>query len=77
MFDEATLQLNTNLSALNAIVEATLANDYIESVQPFMKDGVEVGYVLSLTQGDEIVIYHGVNAENGKNGEDNYIILSI
>lgn len=68
--DEFCVRFNTNLAAIKSIVEASRTNDYISGVKPLIENGVEVGYVLTLTQGGSVAVYHGKDAEDGVPGAD-------
>lgn len=61
--------LNTNLSALQKIVEALNSNDYVISVTPIMENGLEIGYTLYFSKSDPINIYHGKDGANGADGK--------
>ena len=77
-------KLNTNVSALQAIVEALQNKEYITEITPAVESGVEVGYTISFSSGKSITIYHGKdgadgsdgapgqNGEDGKDGKDGY-----
>ena len=67
--EELCKQLNTNISAMQTIINALETRDYITNVSAIRKDGAEIGYTISFAYGDTITIYHG---ENGKNGKDGY-----
>ena len=66
-------KLNTNLTALQAIIEALESNMYVTEISPIMEDGKEAGYIIYLSDGRFISIYHGKDGSNGapgQNGED-------
>ena len=63
-------QMNTNISALQAIVTALEENDYITSVVPMTEDDVVIGYKISFAKGDPIIIYHGEDGQDGTPGQD-------
>jgi len=63
-------QMNTNITSLQAIVDALNKKDYIASVSPFDQEGEEAGYKISFTSGKTITIYHGKNGQNGEDGKD-------
>ena len=77
-------KLNTNLSALQTIVEALQNKEYITEITPTVESGVEVGYTISFSSGKSITIYHGKdgadgsdgapgqNGEDGEDGKDGY-----
>ena len=63
-------QMNSNIEAMRALVEAAQNNVSITSVTPLMENGVEVGYVIEFTKGDPITIYHGKDGQDGQDGQD-------
>ena len=63
-------QMNTNISSLQAVVDALQNNDYVKSVVPVMQDGKEVGYTITFSKSNPVTIYHGKNGSNGKDGAD-------
>ena len=65
--EELCKQMNTNISALQTIVEALEKNDYITNVSPVRKDGEVIGYTITFAHSDTITIY------NGKDGADGYV----
>ena len=65
--EELCKQMNTNISSLQALVNALQDNDYITGVTPITKDGETIGYTISFAKRAPITIYHG---EDGKDGQD-------
>ena len=77
-------KLNTNLSALQTIVEALQNNDYVTDIQPIIDNGIEIGYTILFAKSPSITIFHGKdgadgsygapgqNGEDGKDGKDGY-----
>ena len=63
-------KLNTNLTALQAIIEALESNVYVTEIFPIMEDGKEAGYIIYLSDGKFISIYHGKDGSNGAPGQD-------
>lgn len=61
-------QLNTNVDALQTLVNAQQTGDYITAITPIKENGVEIGYTISFAQHDPITIYHGANGKDGQNG---------
>ncbi len=51
-------QMNTNLSSLQAIVDAAQNQDCIIKITPLIKDGVEIGYTISFAKHSPVIIYH-------------------
>lgn len=60
--------LNTNLSALQSIVEALQNNDYVSSVAPLTENGKVIGYTIYFTKSNPVVIYHGNDGIDGNDG---------
>ena len=52
-------QMNTNISAMQAIVNALQTQDYITSVTPISQGGKTIGYTITFAKGEPITIYHG------------------
>ena len=71
-------EMNANIDAMAAILEALETHDYITSVTPITKDGETVGYTITFAKGEPITIYHGedgkdgVDGANGADGKDGY-----
>ena len=66
--EELCRQLNTNIDALQTIVEALEKRDYITNVSPVREDGEIVGYTISFANSDTITIYNGKDDNNGTGG---------
>ena len=64
--EELCKQMNTNINALQTLVEALEKKDYVTNVSPVREDGEIVGYTISFANSDTITIY------NGKDGKDGY-----
>lgn len=70
ILEEQCKQNNTNIVALQSIVNASNEGDYVTSVTPITKDGVEIGYTIAFKKQSPITIYHGTNGINGTNGSN-------
>lgn len=70
--EELCKQMNTNIDALQTIVEALEKRDYVTNVSPVRKDGEVIGYTISFADSDTITIYHGENGQDGADGKDGY-----
>lgn len=68
--EEFCQQMNTNISALQTLVETMETGDYITGITPILKEGKEVGYTLTFAKQAPITIYHGKAGENGQDGQD-------
>ena len=72
--EELCREMNTNISALQALIEASQNGDYITNVSPITKDGQIIGYTISFANGEPITIYNGVDGKDGLNGESAPVI---
>lgn len=63
-------EMNSNISALQTIVEALQKNDYVTGVTPVEENGVVVGYTITFAKSAPITIYHGKDGVNGEDGAD-------
>ena len=63
--EELCAEMNTNIGALQTIVEVLQDQDYITSVAPIQKDGETIGYTISFAKNGEITIYHGKQGSDG------------
>lgn len=66
--EELCKQMNTNINALQTLVEALEKRDYITNVSPVREDGVVVGYTISFASSDTITIYNGKDGSDGTGG---------
>ena len=57
--EELCKQMNSNISAMQTIVNALNENNYITSVSPVVENGQTIGYTISFTKSEPITIYHG------------------
>ena len=55
------METNTNLVALQKIVDAISANEHIKNISPIQMDGKVVGYTMTFTNGESITIYNDTN----------------
>ena len=63
--EELCHEMNTNIDALKALIEAIENNNSIVSVTPILKDGKEIGYTITFQNADPITIYNGKDGNNG------------
>ena len=61
-------EMNTNIIAMQTIVDAVESNDFITSIVEIKKDGKVVGYTITFGKHDPITIYHGQDGKDGQNG---------
>ena len=70
--EELCKQMNTNIEALQTLVDALEKRDYITNISPIREDGVVVGYTISFAYSDTITIYNGKDGADGVDGKDGY-----
>ena len=63
-------QMNTNISSLQALVNALQNSDYVTSVIPVSQNGETIGYTICFAKNSPITIYHGKDGQDGKKGEN-------
>ena len=68
MLEEECKRLNSNISALQTVLEAMQENDYVTDITKIMEDGVEVGYSMTFAKGGTVTIYHGSDGSSPKVG---------
>ena len=61
-------ELNSNVQAIQAILNAIQENDYVTEVMKILENGVEVGYCLTFAKGGTVTIYYGRNGTDGSDG---------
>ncbi|MBR5200002.1 MAG: hypothetical protein IKW20_09315, partial [Bacteroidales bacterium] len=66
---EMCAQMNTNISALQVIVNALQNNDYILEITPIYENSVEIGYVITFSKSGKVTIYHGKDGADGAAGQ--------
>ena len=68
--EELCKQMNTNIEALQTLVDALEKRDYITNISPIREDGEVIGFTISFAYCDTITIYHGEDGKDGANGTD-------
>ncbi|MBO5709438.1 MAG: hypothetical protein J6S01_08865, partial [Bacteroidales bacterium] len=63
-------QMNKNIEALQAIVNALQNNDYITSITPIYEGAEEIGYIIKFSKSGSVTIYHGKDGKDGQDGTD-------
>lgn len=53
------VKTNSNVEALQVIVNALQENDYVTGVTPIIENGVQIGYTINFCKSGSITIYHG------------------
>ena len=61
-------QMNSNITAMQTLLNAMEENNYITSVTPVVENGETVGYTISFTKSEPITIYHGKDGTVGIDG---------
>ena len=59
---------NTNIAALEAIINALQQNDYVTGVTSILENGEEVGYTITFSKSEPVNIYHGKDGADGQPG---------
>ena len=67
--EELCKQMNTNIEALQTLVNALEKRDYVTNVSEVRSNGEVIGYTISFASSDTITIYNG---KDGKDGQDGY-----
>ena len=68
--EELCKQMNTNIEALQTLVNALEKRDYVTNVSEVRSNGEVIGYTISFAYSDTITIYHGQDGKDGANGAD-------
>lgn len=68
--EELCKQMNTNIEALQTLVDALEKRDYVTNVSEVRSNGEVIGYTISFAYSDTITIYHGQDGKDGANGAD-------
>ena len=63
-------QMNTNVSALQAIVSTLQKNVFVTAVTPIKEGSDIVGYTISFSNSESVTIYHGRDGVDGEDGTD-------
>ena len=63
-------KINTNIIALQSILQALQNCEYITNVSPITELDVQIGYTIVFSSGKCITIYHGVDGKDGQDGTD-------
>ena len=59
------LRLNSNIEALQTVLDAMQANDYITAITKIEEGGVEIGYSITFAKSGTVNIYHGTDGADG------------
>ena len=70
--EELCKQMNTNIEALQTLVEALEKRDYVTNVSEVRSNGEVIGYTISFAYSDTITIYHGKDGKDGVDGKNGY-----
>ena len=58
-------RLNSNVEAMQVVLEALQTNDYVTDIVKVVENGVEVGYCITFAKGGKVTIYHGTDGSDG------------
>ena len=71
-------QMNKDISSIQTIAAAIQNCNFITSVTPIISSGETIGYTISFSEGEPIIINNGIKGDNGQNGEDGHTpVISI
>ena len=62
--EELCKEMNTNISALQTIVEVIQENDFITGIVPIEKGGEVIGYTIMFGKHEPITIYNGTDGKD-------------
>ena len=68
--EELCKQMNTNIEALQTLVNALEKRDYVTNVSEVRSNGEVIGYTISFAYSDTITIYNGKDGADGQDGAD-------
>ena len=63
-------ETNTNIAALQTMIAALQAKDYVTGVVPVIENGKEIGYQITFDKSGKVTVYHGKDGANGADGAD-------
>lgn len=66
--EELCKEMNTNITAVQTIINVQQSGDYITNVTPIMKNGETIGYTITFANHEPITIYNGEDGRDGKDG---------
>ncbi len=75
--EELCKEMNTNISALQTIVEVIQDNDFITGIVPIEKGGEVIGYTIMFGKHEPITIYNGEDGKDGQNGSGSTPIIGV
>ena len=63
-------RINSNITALEVIVDALNQKDYVTGVTEIVEGNEVIGYTITFSKSEPVNIYHGKDGEDGTDGED-------
>jgi len=66
--EQLCMQMNTNITSLQVIINSMESGDYITSVTPITQGGETIGYTITFAKNGSITIYNGVDGKDGVDG---------
>lgn len=61
-------EMNTNITSMQTIINAYESGDVITNISPLVQNGEEVGYIITFSNHESIILYHGKNGNDGATG---------
>ena len=72
--EELCQQMNTNISALQTVVDALEKNDYVTNVAPVTRGEEVIGYTVTFQKAGTITIFNGEGVHvDGPESRDNHV----
>lgn len=65
-------EMNTNISALETLIQAQNNGDYITNITEIRNGSTIVGYTITFKNHEPVTIYNGTNGKDGHDGTDGY-----
>lgn len=59
------IQMNSNFEGIGTILDAIDQSYFISTYSTLVEDGKEIGYVITFSSGEKIIIYNGQDGEDG------------
>lgn len=58
-------RLNSNIEALQTVLEAMRSNDYVTDITKITEAGIEIGYSITFAKAGTVNVYHGTDGSDG------------
>ncbi len=68
--EQLCMQMNTNISSMQTIIQALQERDYVTNVAEIKEGNEVIGYTITFAKNPSITIYKGNDGKDGKDGKD-------